>query len=125
MTKLIYEQESYQIRGAIFNVYKELGSGFLESVYQECLEIELEKQKIPFESQKKLNIEYSGKFIKSTYIPDFICFNKIIIEIKAVETLLPIHKAQLINYLRICKMKLGFLVNFTHVPKVKIERIIL
>jgi len=125
MTKLIYEEDSYKIRGAIFNVYKELGSGFLESVYQECLEIELEKQKIPFEAQKKLNIEYSGKHIKSTYIPDFICFDKIIIEIKAVETLLPIHKAQLMNYLKICKMKLGFLVNFTHVPKVKIERIIL
>ena len=125
MTKLIYEEDSCKIRGAIFNVYKELGSGFLESVYQECLEIELEKQKIPFEAQKKLNIEYSGKHIKSTYIPDFICFDKIIIEIKAVETLLPIHKAQLMNYLKICKMKLGFLVNFTHVPKVKIERIIL
>lgn len=125
MTKLIHENESYLIRGAIYNVYKELGAGFLESIYQECLEIEFENQKIPFETQKKLNINYSGKTIKSTFIPDFICFNKIIVEIKAVGHLLPIHEAQIINYLKITKMNLGFLVNFNHYPKVEIKRIII
>lgn len=125
MTKIIYEDESFQIRGAIYNVYKELGCGFLESVYQECLEIEFEKQKIPFEPQKKLQIKYSGKVINSTFNPDFICFDKIIIEIKSVNNLLPIHDAQLINYLKITNMKLGLLVNFNHYPKVEIKRLIL
>ena len=84
---IVYKNESYLIIGACFEVYKEKGCGFLESVYQECLEIELGLQKIPFVPQKMLKIEYKGIPLKSRYVPDFVCFDKIILEIKAVTAL--------------------------------------
>jgi GxxExxY protein len=122
---LIYEDECYTIRGAIFEVYKELGSGFLESVYQECLEREFKTQNIPFISQPDLRLYYKGEILSHIFKPDFICFDKIIIELKSVRELTPDHKAQVINYLKATKMKLGFLVNFGAYPKVEIERIVL
>ncbi len=84
MTGLIYPEESYKIIGACFNVYKEKGCGFTEPVYQECLEIELEHEGIQFESQKKLKLAYRGRELKQTFKPDFICYEKIVMEIKAV-----------------------------------------
>ncbi len=124
MGKLLFEEESYNIQGAIFEVYKELGNGFLEAVYQEALEIEFTKRNIPFKSQNKIEINYKGVILKQTYIPDFICYDKIIIEIKAVQTLLKEHEAQLHNYLKATNMKVGFLVNFNHYPQVDIRRIV-
>lgn len=124
MGKLLFEEESYKIQGAIFEVYKELGNGFLEAVYQEALEIEFSKRNIPFKSQNKIEINYKGVILKQTYIPDFICYDKIIIEIKAVQTLLKEHEAQLHNYLKATNMKVGFLVNFNHYPQVDIRRIV-
>jgi len=121
-TEFLYEEESYQIRGAIFEVYKELGPGFLEAVYQECLYKEFIKRKIPFSAQPKLDIYYKGELLSQTYIPDFICFDKILIEIKGVNNITPQHRSQLLNYLKASNMKLGFLVNFGHFPKVEIER---
>ena len=121
---LVYEDESYAIRGAIFEVYKEMGCGFLEAVYQECLEKELYRQNIPFGSQPELRLIYRSEKLKQTYRPDFICFGKIIIEIKAVKNLADEHRAQLHNYLKVTGFKLGFLVNFGHYPKVEIERIV-
>jgi len=121
---IVYKNESYLIMGACFEVYKEKGCGFLEAVYQECLEIELGLQRIPFESQKILNIEYKGIPLKNRYIPDFICFEKIIVEIKAVTALSPEHKAQVHNYLKATGQKLGLLVNFGHYPKLEYVRIV-
>jgi len=125
MTELIYKEESYAILGACFNVYKTMGCGFLESVYQECLEIEFEYQGIPFSSQKELKLTYRDKELKQTYRPDFICFDKIIIELKAISKLVKGHEAQVINYLNATGLKLGLLVNFGHYPKLEYKRIVL
>ncbi len=125
MAEIIYKEESFRINGAIFEVYKELGSGFLEAVYQECLSKEFSRQKIPFTAQQELTIWYKDEPIENTYKPDFICFDKIIIELKALTELSPIHRAQVLNYLKITKMKLGLLVNFGSYPKVQIERLTL
>lgn len=125
--KLLYADEAYEIQGAIFEVYKEIGCGFLEAVYQECLEKEFTIQDIHFEAQSEqseLKIEYKGEFLKQTYKPDFICFDEIIVEIKAVKELTKEHQAQVINYLKATDMKLGLLVNFGSYPKVEIKRLI-
>lgn len=114
--KLIYEPESYAIRGACMEVYKVMGNGFLEAVYQECLEIELAKCGIPFEAQKKLTLMYNGRVLKQTYIPDFICYGKIILEIKAVSRTTPEHRAQVTNCLKATGYQLGLLANFGHYP---------
>jgi len=120
----LFEEESYLIRGALFEVYKEKGPGFLEDVYQECLELEFSKQQVPFEAQASLDLSYKGIPLKKKYKPDFLCFEEIIIEIKAVRSLEEIHRAQIINYLKATNKRLGFLVNFKSHPKVTIERII-
>ncbi|SLM31010.1 conserved hypothetical protein [Desulfamplus magnetovallimortis] len=119
---LLFEDETYAIRGAIFEVYKEMGCGFLEAVYQECLEKEFSKQGIPFVAQQELQLRYKGKPLKQIYKPDLICFGQIIVELKAVREIAPEHKAQLINYLKATSLKLGLLINFGSHPKVEIER---
>jgi GxxExxY protein len=83
--EILYREESYSILGACFEVYKEKGCGFLESVYQERLAIEFELQKIPFVAQHPLSLSYKDRPLSQTYLPDFICFSKIILEIKAVK----------------------------------------
>ena len=123
MSNLIYEDLTYQIRGALFEVYKEKGAGFLEDVYQECLKIEFEMQEISFEAQHPLKLSYKNRPLKKKYIPDFICFGKIIVEIKAVSTITDAHRAQVQNYLKATGYKLGLIVNFGHHPKIQIERI--
>ena len=121
--KLIYEEETYAIRGAIFEVYKTLGDGYLEEVYQNAMEEELKLRGIPFVAKKQLHIMYKGCDC-GLYMPDIICFDKIIIELKAVETLHPKHSAQLMNYLKATNHKLGLLVNFCAYPKVDVRRIV-
>ncbi len=123
MTDIVYKEDSYKLNGAFFEVYKEKGCGFLEDVYQECLEIELEMQGIEFVAQYPLKLEYKKRPLRKKYIPDFICFGKIIVEIKAVKVITDEHRAQLQNYLKATGYKLGLLVNFGHYPKVQIERI--
>lgn len=125
MGKLIYEEESYAIRGAVFEVYREKGCGFLEPVYQECLEKELRIQEIPFQAQQELRLEYKGERLNQSYKPDFICYDKIIVELKAVKNLTDEHRAQLMNYLKATKMQLGLLVNFSHYPEAEIERFVI
>lgn len=125
MSELIYPEESYRIMGACFEVFKEKGCGFLEAVFQECLELELGDQAIPFAAQTQLALSYKGRRLKQTYTPDFICFGKIIVEIKAVSALTGEHRAQVHNYLKATGYKLGLLVNFGHFPKVESERIVL
>lgn len=123
--ELLYKDESYAIIGACFEVYKEKGNGFVEPVYQECLELELTWQKIPFTPQGALRLSYKGTELKQRYIPDFLCYDKIILEIKAVKQLTDEHRAQVLNYLKATGLRLGLLVNFGHYPKVEYERIIL
>jgi len=125
MNEIIYAEESYKIMGACFEAYKEKGCGFLEAVYQECLEMEFGDQAIPFQAQQKLNLTYKGRPLKQTYEPDFVCFGKIIVEIKAVSALTDEHRAQVHNYLRATGHRLGLLVNFGHYPRVESERIVL
>ena len=123
--KMLFKTEVYAIQGAIFDVYREMGCGFLEAVYQECLERELHLRDIPFVAQKDLLLKYKGQALEQRYKPDIICFDKIIVELKAVSELGNDHKAQLFNYLRASGLRLGLLVNFGHYPKVQIERIII
>ncbi len=125
MGKLLFERESFELRGAVYEVYQELGCGFLESVYQEALEYELDIRRVPFVAQPELQIYYKGSMLNQKYVPDLICFNSIIVELKAVKELLPEHTAQLHNYLKATGLRLGFLVNFDSHPKVEITRIIL
>ena len=125
MTNLKYEEESYRIRGAVFEVYREMGCGFLEAVYQECLEKEFNRQNIPFVAMKELILHYKGDRLEQLYKPDFICFEQIIVELKAAKELGNEHRAQVHNYLKATGFKLGLLVNFGHYPKVEIERIVM
>nr|WP_041350794.1 GxxExxY protein [Nitrosococcus watsonii] len=123
--EIIYEKESYTIRGAIFEVYREMGCGFLEAVYQECLGREFRLKAVPFVAQANLQIQYKGQALDQAYQPDFVCYGKIIVEIKAVKCIAGEHRAQLHNYLKATGMRLGLLVNFGHYPKVEIERIVM
>lgn len=109
----IYPKESYAIIGAAMEVHSTLGPGFLESVYQEAMEIELAKRNIPFEAQQKIQIQYKGINLNQYYIADLVCFDKIIVELKATSSILPEHKAQIINYLHATGIKLGLLINFS------------
>jgi GxxExxY protein len=120
-----YGEESYSIMGACFEVYKQKGCGFLEPVHQECLEIELGLREIPFKAQLPLPLSYKGVSLKHAYVPDFVCFDKIVLEIKAVGQLADEHRAQIFNYLKAANHKLGLLVNFSHFPKLEYERIVL
>src|SRR5690242_18168012 len=99
MQDLIYKDECYRIMGACFEVYKEKGCGFLEAVYQECLEIEFNMQGLLFVRKKPLALNYKGRALQQAYQPDFICMDKIVLEIKAVSALVDEHRAQVINYL--------------------------
>lgn len=125
MAKVIYPDESYKIIGACFEVHNKMGSGFLEPVYQECMEIEFEFQHIPFQAQQEQHLYYRSRELEQIYKPDFICYGKIIVEIKTVANLIDDHRAQVINYLNATKYKLGILVNFAGHPKLEYERILL
>ena len=122
MSKLLFPEESFRIRGACFEVYKLKGCGFTEPIYQECLETELELQAIPFDPQQQFPLLYKGRRLKHTFIPDLVCFGKIILELKAVPNLTDEHRAQIIHYLQATGMQLGLLINFGHFPKIQIER---
>ena len=121
---IIYREESYSIMGACFEVYKEKGCGFVEPVYQECLEFELGLQGILFQPQPLLALAYKGRPLKQRYIPDFICLDKIIVEIKAVSQLADEHRAQVHNQLKATGYRLGLLVNFGYHFKLEYERIV-
>ncbi len=120
---LLYPEESYKITGALYAVHRELGPGLLEKIYQEALEKELRLQGIPYEREKSFDVYYKGERLENKYIADYVCYNKIVVELKAVDNLLPIHTAQVINYLAITGYKLGLLVNF-NTRVIKPERIV-
>ncbi len=119
---MLYADETFRIRGAVFEVHSTMGAGILEAVDQECLAIEFAERGIPFAAVKPLALDYKGQRLRQAYIPDFICFERIVIELKAVRELAPEHRAQMINYLRASGMRLGRLVNFGAVQDARIER---
>ena len=125
MGELIYREQSYAIMGACFEVYRDKGCGFLEAVYQECLGIEFALQSIPAIARPSLTLEYKGHPLEQRYVPDYICFETIVVELKAISALTDEHRAQVFNYLRATHFKLGLLVNFSHYPKLEWERIAL
>jgi GxxExxY protein len=110
--QLIYKEEVYQIIGAAMEVHKELGCGFLEAVYQEALELEFQFRKIPYRRECKLDIFYKEQLLNKYYAADFICFDKIIVELKALSGLTSEHESQLLNYMKATKLKVGLLINF-------------
>jgi GxxExxY protein len=122
---ILYKDECYQIQGAVFEVYREMGCGFLEAVYQECLERELKLRNIPFMAQSVLKLEYKGEALTQIYKPDLICFDSIIVELKAISATSGEHQAQVLNYLKATGMRLGLLVNFGCYPKATVERLVL
>ena len=120
---MIYlKEESYAIVGAAMHVYNTLGAGFLEAVYQEALEIELQKRGIPYEREKELTVTYEGIALKQTYRADFVCYGQIIVELKAVNNLDNAHRAQVFNYLKATDLKLGVLFNFGNPHQFEYER---
>jgi len=120
--EFIYKEETYKIRGCMMTVYNELGSGFLEKVYQEALEIELQANGIPYNREVPLKVSYKGQTLQQDFYADFVCYNKIIVELKAVSELTNVHRAQVSNYLKATDFDLGLLVNFG-AERLQIERL--
>ena len=121
---MVFEKESFAINGAMFEVHRQLGPGLAEKVYQEALEIELKLRNIPFEREKVFKIEYKNNVLNQHYVADFVCYDKIIVELKAVDVISDNHRAQLINYLKITGLKLGLLQNFNMVNMQPAERLL-
>jgi GxxExxY protein len=108
----LFKEECYKIIGCCMEVHNQLGGGYREAVYQEALELEFMDQDLPFEREKRMKIKYKGQVLKKKYFADFLCFNEVVIELKAVSELTNIHKGQLFNYLKASEKRLGMLVNF-------------
>lgn len=109
---LIYPQEAYEIIGAAMAVHNAIGRGFIEKVYQEALAIEFQERGIPFQREMEIHAVYKGVTLSATFIPDFICYDKIIVELKAVKELEDVYRAQALNYAKISDMRLSILINF-------------
>ena len=122
---IIRTEDSYKIVGAAMEVFNQLGHGFLEAVYQEALEREFKSRGIPYEREKELTIFYKGELLEQTYKADFICYEDIIVELKAVAMLQDSHRSQVYNYLRATKNKLGLLINFGNSDGLEWERKVL
>jgi GxxExxY protein len=122
---LIQAGEVFQIQGAVFEVNRVMGPGFLEAVYQECLSLEFAARAIPFRAMPPLKLSYKGEPLRQTYTPDFICFESIIVELKAGRELAPEHRAQVLNYLRATGLRVGLLVHFGNSTKATVQRLVL
>ncbi len=120
--ELIYKEEAYAIVGAAIEVHKTLGKGFLEPVYQEALEIEAALRKLPFVPQPQVQIEYKEHLLQKGYVPDFIFYDKIVVEIKALKELTSHEEAQILNYLKATEHKVGVLINFGSLGKLEWRR---
>ncbi len=121
---IVYSEEAFRIQGAIFEVSREMGIGYLEAVYQECLALEFEARGIPFQALRALSLSYKGQLLKQTYVPDFVCFDSIIVELKVVREIAPEHRAQILNYLKATGLRLGLIVNFGFGHKARVERVV-
>ncbi len=122
---ILYREESFRIQGAVFSVYRSMGAGFLEAVYQECLGIELVRRGIPHIPQAEIELKYRGQPLQQWYKADFVCYGKIIVEIKAVSDITDLHRAQVMNYLKATGYRLGLLVNFCAYPRATVDRMVL
>lgn len=122
--ELIYAEECYRLVGACFEVYNEKGSGFLEPVYHDCLEMEFGLRDLPHLHEPRLQLSYKGRPIRHGYSPDFTCWDKIVLEVKAEDRLVDAHVAQLLNYLNATGYELGVLANFGHHPNLEWRRIV-
>ena len=122
MIELLYKDEVYAIIGAAIEVHRVLGSGFLEAVYQEALEIELSSRQVPFDTQTPLNIMYKSHRLQKGYIADLYCYEKIIVELKALNQLSGKEEAQLLNYLKATGFRVGLLINFGSSGKLEWKR---
>lgn len=121
----LYQQPGYDLMGAAFEVYNQLGHGFFEEVYHEGLELELTDRAIPFVSRMILPLFYKGRPMKKSYQTDLIVVGEIIVELKAVRALVAEHDAQLINYLKATRKRVGYLINFGAFPKLEWKRLVL
>lgn len=121
---LLQGEEVFQIQGAIFEVSRTMGPGFLEAIYQECLAIEFAACEIPFRAMPKLRVSYKKQQLHQTYSPDFICFETVIVELKATRELAAEHQAQVLNYLRATGLRVGLLVNFGRSAKASVQRLV-
>jgi GxxExxY protein len=124
MENFLCKEETYRIIGACFEVYQEKGCGFTEPIYQDCMEIELGLRSIPFVPKRPLQLEYKGQPLRHRYEPDLMCFDQVVVELKAVSALADEHRAQLLNYLNATGLDVGLLVNFGHYPGLEYERIV-
>ena len=122
MPEIILKEEVYAIVGAAIEVHRELGPGFLEPVYQEALEIELRARDIPFESQGRLAIHYKGYRLQKEYVADLVCYDQVIVELKALNRLSSREEAQLLNYLKAAGLRVGVLINFGSVGRLEWKR---
>ena len=122
MSELIYEKDTYEILGSIFRVYEDKGCGFLEAVYQEALTFELQHRIVPHTPQKELRIYYKERLLEKYYVADFLCYDSIIVELKAEKNLTNIDEAQLLNYLKATRLRLGLLINFGSTGKLEWTR---
>ena len=120
-----YAQEGYELMGAAFEVHNVQGGGLLEEIYQQSLELELELCGIPFRRKQELTVYYKGRELEKKYIPDLFVFEKIVVELKAVTALSPEHEAQIMNYLRISRHPIGYLINFGPIGKLQYKRFII
>jgi GxxExxY protein len=123
--ELYLKEEVYAVIGAAIEVHKELGCGFLEPVYQEALGLELMDRKIPHKPERNLAIQYKGRILKKSYCADFICFEQMVVEIKALDKLYPRDEAQILNYLKATQLKVGVLINFGAHGKLEWKRFVL
>ena len=121
----IYKDEGYKFMGAAFEVYNDRGYGLAEEIYQECLEMELGLRQLPFQSKAELRCFYKGLELRKRYIPDLFVLGCLVVELKAVTVLTPEHEAQLLNYMRIARQPVGYLVNFGHKDTLEWKRFIL
>ena len=124
MTDLIFKDEAYAIVGAAIEVHRELGSGFLEAVYQEALQMELHERGIPFEAQKPLRIQYKGQMLRKDYCADLLCYGQIVVELKALDRLSGNEESQILNYLKATGLRLGLLINFGGQRKLEWKRFV-
>lgn len=125
MPEIILKDEVYAVAGAAMEVYYTLGTGFLEAVYQEALEVELSRRKIPFESQKPLALTYKNIVLEKPYFADLICYGQIVVELKVLSRLTNLEMAQIINYMKITKHRVGLLINFGSMPKLEWKRYVI
>jgi GxxExxY protein len=125
MTKLLFGEETYAVLGAAIEVHREMGSGFLEAVYQEAMEIELADRKIPFDPRRGLAIRYKDRLLRKAYEVDLVCYERIIVELKALDRLSGKEEAQILHYLKASGMRLGLLINFGSHGRLEWKRYIL